>query len=202
MRDAHRQPMQQQRGDTNRLSSRHGGPGARNAAPDRNRDRGDNQLGDRLALARGIDMPASRRTAKASGNGTPAPSSETDDATGGSAQLQRSLTPRQDGHVEEDYQVNLQDQESQSAPPLEQPQATRGGLSEFDSDTSAMNTASAFQEADHDFERLMKEMVRHYVDSTSTCYSPQKTVICALRCRAGTVTVERSTTTRVEVLTM
>lgn len=176
IRPPQQQPMQQQRGDVKRLPTRHAGAGTRNAASDRNRDRGAKKLGDRLALARGIEMPATRRTAKGSGNGMLAPGAETDAATSddSSAQLQQSLP--QDGHAEEDLHMDMHSQESQSAPPLQQPQPTQDGMSRFDSDASAVNAASAFQDqnADLDFERLMKEMVRH---STDCLYLPSEELI-------------------------
>lgn len=159
-----RPPPQQlnhrQRAEPNRLLSRNVGAGARNGAPDRNRDRdqGTKQLGDRLALARGIE-PATRRTAAANGSGALAPSSAAGGATSDPSSAQ-------------------QDQQ-QSAPPRQHAQSARDDKFVFQANALAFSYdalraaeasfagapldqgAALDQDADLDFERLMKEMVRH-----------------------------------------
>ena len=135
---------QQQRGDSNRLPSRNGGAGARNGALDRNRDRdrSTKKLGDRLALARGIEMPASRPTANGNGSAANAPKTAPDDAN-----LNASST--------------LQEQQRRSASLSQHPLSTRDGESGLEPNMPALDYAPQDQNADLDFERLMKEMVRH-----------------------------------------
>ena len=159
---AARLPPQQlnlrQRAEPNRLLGRNAGAGAFNGAPDRNRDRdqGTTQLGDRLALARGIE-PATRRTATGNGSGAPAASS----AGGGATS---------------DTSFSQQDQQSSASP--QHPQSERDDKFVFQANALAFSYdalraaeasfagapldqgAALDQDADLDFERLMKEMVR------------------------------------------
>lgn len=159
---------QQQRGDSNRLPSRNGGTGSRNGALDRNRDRdrGTKKLGDRLALARGIEMPASRPTANGNGSGAPAPSSAADDTTSNASSAQ-------------------QEQQRQSALLSQHPLSTRDGESGFEPNMLALDNAPQDQNADLDFERLMKEMVRHCrqispLRTVGTCLTSERAALALL----------------------
>ena len=160
------QPIQQHRGDAaSRVPSRNGAGSRGNGGPDRNRDRdrggGATQLGDRLAQARGIDMPAARRTT------TPPPPKESNGNGNGNGKLEASSAPEPSEpaspsklqttavHQEEDVarqevERERQQEQGKAPPPLQ------GGSSVAVSAEPPLQD----QHADLDFERLMKEMVR------------------------------------------